>query len=65
MDQQSKAAYIFSQSVAAFIEAQGMIADNLACLMLYESPVYAKEAFQALIDKYGLSHDSVLGYLRD
>ena len=55
-----QAAYVFSQSVSALIEALGMLSDNLDCARRNESQAWCNEEFNNLIDKYGISHNAVL-----
>ena len=61
MTPEQQAAYVFAQSVSALIEAMGMLSDNLDRARKGESPGWYNEEFNNLIDKYGISHNAVLG----
>ena len=64
MTPEQQAAYIFSQSVSALIEAMGMLSDNLDRARKGESPGWNNDEFNYLIDKYGISHNAVTGLYR-
>ena len=61
MTPEQQAAYVFAQSVSALIEAMGMISDNMDRARKGESQAWYNEEFNNLIDKYGISHNAVLG----
>lgn len=54
-----RAAYVFSQSVAGLIEAMGMVAENKQREVEGFPPTYTQKEFLALLDAYGLHHNSV------
>ena len=60
MTPEQQAAYTFSQSVCASIEAAGMIEENKGRLSRGEAIAYSSDEFLHLIDKYGISHNAVL-----
>ncbi|KKL81079.1 hypothetical protein LCGC14_1998300 [marine sediment metagenome] len=60
MTPEQQAAYVFSQSVSALIEAIGMISENLDRNRRGESHAWCNEEFNNLINKYGISHNAVL-----
>lgn len=65
MDEISRAAYIISQAVAAYIEAQSMIMANKEREIKVMAFAYDEAAFYDLIDKYGIGTNTVIEYLRD
>lgn len=64
MEPIERAAYIISQAACAQIEAAGMIAENQQRAAVGASMAFPAEAFDALIDRYGISHNAVMTYLR-
>ena len=60
MTEEQNAAYVFSQSACALIEAMGMVAENKQREGLGHSMAYTEEAFDALINKYGIHHNAVI-----
>ena len=62
---EQRSAYIISQVACAMIEAMGMKAQNERRNWVRESPEYIFDDFENLINKYGISHNAVIGYLRD
>jgi len=61
MNDEQKAAYVMAQAACALIEAQGMVAVNKTRELRGESLAYVEEDFMAVINKYGIDHNSVLG----
>lgn len=53
-------AYVMSQSIAANIEAMGMVAENTYRINRDETVAYIEEDFIKLIDKYGLGCNTVM-----
>lgn len=64
MNKEEKAAFINSQSVCAMIEAMGMQAENKQREVLGNSMAYSDEDFFNLINRYGISHNDVVGFMR-
>lgn len=60
MTPEMKAALVQSQSACALIEAAGMQAENQQRLLSGQSVAYAEEAFNKLIDKYGIGQNTVI-----
>lgn len=60
MTEEQNAAYVFSQATCALIEAMGMIAENAYRASNGEATAYRDEAFNALINKYGIHHNAVV-----
>ena len=60
MTPEQRAAYVYAQSVCALAEVEGMKAENMQRDALGQSMAYAEEAFIAVIEKYGIHHNSVL-----
>jgi hypothetical protein len=69
-----RAAYVYSQSVAALIEAMGMAAANAQhhleqAAYLAEKgnkphgTPYTEKEFKAVIEKYGIHHNAVVSYM--
>lgn len=59
---EQQAAYIFAQSVSALIEAIGMLSSNLYRIKSGLFPLFPRDEFNALIAKYGIGHNAVLGF---
>lgn len=56
--------YLLSQITCAQIEMNAMMAENQQRQHLGQAMAYTEEAFIELIEKYDLSHNAVLSYLR-
>lgn len=65
MSEEQKAAYIIAQSSAALIEALGMVAENAFRQSNGNSIMYGEASFNAVINKYGIHHNSVLGLFHE
>lgn len=65
MTPEQKAAYIQSQATSAMIEALGMQALNKERELRGESMAYDDVAFDKLIEKYGLDHNTVVKFLKN
>jgi hypothetical protein len=63
MDEQQRLAYINGQIACAQIEAMGMNAENQRAALKGQEPPYGKEAFDGLINTYGIHHNAVISYL--
>lgn len=61
MTPEQKAAFIIAQSVAAFAEIQGMIAES----RWYDRQLYTDAQFKAVIEKYGLHSNALLTFFND
>ncbi len=59
----SKAAFIISQSVCAMAEIAGMVSDNQLAAQLGERVVHGPYHFEKVIEKYGIGHNAVVGFL--
>ena len=59
---EQQAAYVFSQSASALIEAMGMISENMDRARKGETQAWHDSEFNNLIDKYGIHHNAVLGF---
>jgi len=62
MTAEQKAAYIFAQSVAALAEIEGMKAENMKRETQKLSMAYDEDSFLAVIARYGINHNSVVGF---
>jgi hypothetical protein len=51
MNEEQQAAYVFSQSVCALIEAMGMFASG---------EEYTEQSYDNLLNKYGIHHNSIM-----
>jgi hypothetical protein len=60
MTNSQAASYIFAQAVAAQAEIEAMKAANAHREMQGYSQAYGEDAFAAVVDKYGISHNAVL-----
>lgn len=59
MTEEQKAAYIFSQSVAALIELESMCTANAERESRGEQQIYSEDAILSLQNKYGVHHNAV------
>ena len=64
MSEEQQAAYIMAQAAAALIEALGMMSENLQRVHRGESLAYTGMAFDNVIERYGIDHNSVLAFFR-
>ena len=64
MTKEQQAALVFSQSAAALIEMQSMIAANAYRAIVGASPAYGEGAFYELIEKYRIGFNDVAGMFR-
>ena len=64
MSEEQQAAYIMAQAAAALIEALGMMSQNLYHAQKGESIAYPGRAFDNVIERYGIDHNSVLAFFR-
>jgi len=62
MTPEQKAAFIFSCSISAQIEMEGMKAENLFRERQGQSPAYGEDAFFNLIKKHGIEHNSIINF---
>ena len=63
MTKEQSAAYVSAMVTCAMIEAMGMQADNAQRTQQGESIAWPKEAFDSLIEKYGIYHNAVVNNL--
>jgi len=61
MTTEQQAAYVFAQSICALVEAMGMLSDNLYRIKRGMVPAFTGDEFNAVIDRYGISHIAVIG----
>lgn len=64
MTDEQKAAFIQSQAACAMIEAMGMQAANTRSQVVGGSTVFDQADFEALITRYVISHNAVIGLFR-
>ena len=64
MTENERAAYIFSQSVAALAKIEGMKAENMQRAAVGECMAYSDGDFFRVIEEYGIGHNTVVEYLR-
>lgn len=64
MTPEERAAFLNTQAVAAMIKAMGMQAENKGCEMRGETMLYGEEAFNDLIDEFGIGYNAATSYLR-
>ena len=60
MSEERMIAFVNSQVACAMIEMEAMKASNTNREMRGEAIAYAEEAFIALINKYGIGHNTVI-----
>jgi len=65
MNEEQKAAYIFSQGVCALIELESMKQANKEREWKGQMIAYGEEAFMELQEKYCIGHNAVIGFFRD
>lgn len=65
MNLESRQVFVLTQAVCGLIEAMGMFAHDLREVKHRQGQIYTEEAYQQLIEKYGLHSNAVLHYLRD
>jgi hypothetical protein len=53
-------AFVYSQTVCAQIEMQGMVAENSYLEQQDQPPAYHKKHFDELIIKYGIGYNDVV-----
>lgn len=63
MDETQRAAFLISQAAAAMIEALGMVADNQERQANGHALAYDGEAFQGVIDRFGIGHNAAVTWL--
>jgi hypothetical protein len=63
MSENDRAAFIVSQAACMVVEAMGMQAENKMREHRGEQMAYDSLHFIQLIEKYGMSHNSVIAYL--
>lgn len=64
MTDEQEAAYVSSQTACALITAFGMVAENQDRLSQGKTIAYGEEAFNDLINEYGIHHNSVITTFR-
>lgn len=64
MTDEQKAAYVIAMAACVTARVAGMQAANQQCQIQGESPAYDVEHFNALLDEYGVHHNSVLTLYR-
>jgi hypothetical protein len=64
MTEEQQAAYISAQAVCALIKAMGMAAENMQRQQLGQSMVYGEDAFNVVIEEFGIHHNAVIGFFR-
>ena len=62
---EQRAAYINAQVACAMIEAMGMKAQNEYRMQVGDTLEYLLNDFENLISKYGIDHNSTIGYMRE
>lgn len=62
MTDEQKAAFIFSQSICALAEIEGMKAENKYRERRGEATAYNEKSFFDVIDKYGIHHNAVVQF---
>lgn len=65
MTEEQKAAYINAMATGALIEAMGMVAENKYREQRGDTIAYTEEAFQEVIQRWGIHHNSVIDFMRD
>ncbi len=61
MTDEQKAAYVQGQVLCARLELEGMVATNRMREMLGQALAYTGEEFMAVMEKYVISHNAVIG----
>ena len=64
MNENQRAAFLIAQSVCAQAEIAAMTAENMQRQAVGSSMAYGDESFNAVIDKYGISHNAAIAFLQ-
>jgi len=65
MTDEQKAAYIFAQASCALIQAMGAFSENMQRNRLGQSVAYDENAFQGIIQEYGIHHNATIGLFHE
>jgi hypothetical protein len=65
MTTEETVAYVHSQTACALIELEAMKAENANRAMRGETQAYGEQAFNDLINRYGIHHNAVIGIFRE
>ncbi|KKN18109.1 hypothetical protein LCGC14_0959160 [marine sediment metagenome] len=63
MTDEQKAAYINSQVICAQIELEAMKVANRHDEGMGSAPTYVEEDFRAIVDRFVIGHNDVIGFL--
>jgi hypothetical protein len=63
VDEFARATYLICMAACVQVEAMAMQAENQANRDANEPPTYKPADFKALIERYGIHHNAVIGYL--
>lgn len=64
MTPEQQTVFIFSQSVAALAELEGMKAANTERKLNGQSLAYGEDAFNKVAERFGIGANQVIGYFR-
>jgi hypothetical protein len=64
MNENQRAALVFSQACSALIEALGMLSENMQRQTLQQSIAYNKDAFDRLISDHGIDWNAAINTLQ-
>ena len=65
MTPEQKAAYVYSQAVAAQAAIEGMKIENAARAMNGYAPAYPEPEFAKVITEFGLDHNTIMALFHD
>jgi len=65
MEESSRAAFVFSQSVAALIRLEAMKAENYRREYQGDAPAYGEKEFDELTNEYVIGSNDVTGILNE
>lgn len=64
MNENQQAAYIMAQAAGLNAEVAGMQAENATRAACEQCPRYGEREFKAVLNKYCIDHNQVIGYFR-
>mgnify|MGYP001568523686 CR=1 FL=1 len=64
MDEQQRAALLFSQSVCALLKGFGYISENIQRVLNRQSIAFGTEDFNSLLRQYGIEYNDALTLLQ-
>lgn len=63
MNENQRAAYVFSQGVSALAKIAGMVFANLERMRIHRELAYLDSDFNEAVESFGISHNEVIQFL--